>query len=104
MSASSPRTGSISPKVKAELRQRILEIVNRKSGLTDGGIWQESAPKYFPWRAMIEEIKALDKEKKLRLEIVGPGHWIIHSLESHTGQAKAGKSRPGKGTKRRART
>lgn len=104
MSASSPRTGSISPEVKAELRQRILEIVNRKSGLTDGGVWRESAPKYFPWRAMIDEIKALNKEKKLRLEIVGPGHWIIHSLENPPGQAKAGKSGSGKGTKRRTRT
>jgi hypothetical protein len=44
-------------------------------------IWQESAPAYLPWNRMLEEIKALDREKKLRLEIVKPGHLIIHSLQ-----------------------
>ena len=108
MNASSQGTVLTSLEAKAELRQRILEIVNRKSGLTDVGIWQESAPNYLPWRAMIEEIKALDKDKKLRLEIVEPGHWVIHSLEAPQPAAQSAakatrKSRASKTTRRQNR-
>ena len=74
---------------KAELRRRILDIVNRKQSLDDYNIWIERAPDYLPWDSMVQEIKALDQEKKLRLEIVKPGQWVIHSLEAP--QAEAGK-------------
>lgn len=67
---------------KEELRRRILEIVGRRHSLTDMAIWQESAPDYLPWNPMLEEIKALDKEQKLRLETPAPGHLVVHSLSA----------------------
>lgn len=67
---------------KDELRRRILEIVDRLRSLTDMAIWQESAPDYLPWNLMLEEIKALDKEQKLRVEAPAPGHLVVHSLSA----------------------
>ena len=89
---------------REELRRRILEIVNRKYQLTDYAIWLESAPNYLPWNFMLQEIKSLDKDKKLRLEIIKPGHLVIHSLEEPPPEKPAAKptnkSTSGKSTKR----
>lgn len=67
---------------QAELRRRILAIVDCKFALTDMEIWRASAPDYLPWNQLLKEIWALDQEQKLRLEVVRPGHWIIHSLKA----------------------
>jgi hypothetical protein len=94
---------------KAELRRRILEIVNRKFRLTDIELWRESAPDYLPWNPMLQEIKALDKDKKLRLEILKPGHLVIHSLETppiaaDTATEASSKAKPSTSTKRSGKT
>lgn len=85
---------------REKLRQRILEIVDRKLELTDVEVWQESGPNYLPWKPMIEEIKALDAEKKLRLEIIKPGHWIIHSLQGPPAATKPAAKTTSKSAKR----
>jgi hypothetical protein len=85
------------------LRRRILEIVDRKGSLDDMAIWRESAPDYLPWKPMIEEIRTLDKEKKLRLEIVAPGHWIIHSLNATPAAAEPAPKATGKSKSSRSK-
>lgn len=82
---------------KEELRRRILEIVSRRHSLTDIAIWQESAPDYLPWNPMLEEIKSLDKEQKLRLETPASGHQVVHSFSTPpaaTEPAMAGDCQP----------
>src|SRR5262245_29796187 len=87
MKTSRPRTVLTAPEAKAELRLRILEIVDREFHLSDYEVWRASAPNYLPWRAMINEITALDKDKKLRLEIIGPGNLVVHSLKAEPAEA-----------------
>ena len=63
-----------------ELRRRILAVVNELGQTTEAAIWRSAEPDFLPWDSMIEEIKRLDGEKKLRREVVAPGHILIHSL------------------------
>ncbi|MGH9428009.1 MAG: hypothetical protein ACRD2L_17125, partial [Terriglobia bacterium] len=75
----------------------------------DMAIWRESAPAFLPWKPMIEEIKALDKDQRLRLEIIGPGNWMVHSLVPPPAAAKpavkaAGKAKSEKPAAKRSRT
>jgi hypothetical protein len=65
---------------KEELRQRILAVVNERGQATTMEIWRADAPNFLPWDSMIEEIKTLDRQKKLRREAVAPGQIVIHSL------------------------
>ena len=67
---------------REEMRRRILDIVNRKGSVDPYNIWLESGPDRLPWDPMHQELRALDQARKLRLEIVKPGHWIVHSLET----------------------
>jgi hypothetical protein len=99
---------------REELRQRILEIVNRKGHLSDMEIWRESAPHYLPWKFLLEELWTLDKEEKLKLEIPAPGSWQVHSLEAPSpvikpitkAKAKTKKSKAAKrlGARKKAKT
>lgn len=74
---------------KEELRQRILAIVNSKGPITDMALWRESAPDFLPWKFMLEELWALDNDKELRLEIIAPGNWILHSIAEQPTEIKA---------------
>jgi len=76
---------------REELRRRILEIVNQREKISDLQLWHASKPDYLPWDFMIAEIKALHADGKLRLEILSPGEWLIHSLETTKPKAKAEK-------------
>lgn len=67
---------------KDELRQRILAVVSDRKQTTEAEIWRADAPSFLPWDAMIEEIKLLDCEQKLRREIVAPGQVVIHFVET----------------------
>jgi hypothetical protein len=81
---------------KDELRQRILAVVGDRKQTTEAEIWNADAPNFLPWDSMIEEIKLLDHEQKLRREIVAPGHIVIHAVKT----PPAIKSNPGKPTRR----
>jgi hypothetical protein len=66
--------------LREEVRRRILAVVNERQHTTEAEIWRADAPNYLPWEMMVEEIKTLDRQKKLRREVVAPGHILIHSL------------------------
>jgi len=78
---------------REELRRRILEILNRGKKMSDGAIWHASAPDYLPWDFMLAEIKTLHADGRLRLEIVAPGQWVIHSIA--TTKSKEARRRKG---------
>lgn len=63
-----------------ELRRRILVIVNERQHTSEAEIWRADSPNYLPWDSMVEEIHTLDRQKKLRREVVAPGHILIHSI------------------------
>jgi hypothetical protein len=81
---------------REELRSRIIRLVEIHGESYDLSLWQKSGPEFLPWEPMFRELRALNAERKLILDIRAPGCCIVRPVASTNGKPrrKAAAARP----------